>query len=458
VPLLRAARRGADLEVIYRAEVCLRQLDEPGERARLVAAARVLAERRPAGAAAALLAGLPDWAGEEDVWEALLHALARIGPADPAVVSALADREPARRAAAAFVLGRLAPGRRAAVRRLLDAPEAWVRHHAARGLVLAGDRAAVPALAALVAEKDPRVRWQAEELLHRLAGERGPNLPAGVDEDAQRLRASAWRLWWKEHGAGIDLAAVDWQEGSRGLTLVCDCDVAGRSQVGRVWACDRDGKVRWEVNGVANPADVQVLPGGRLLVAECYGGNVVTERDRHGKVLWQHRLRDSAVSCQRLPGGNTFIATYTELLEVTPAGRVVYTHRPVGRTYCAEKLRNGNILYTSSDGRVIEMTTAGKEVRSVRVDNLNAWAGFEVLRGGNLLVAQYGANQVVEVDAAGKVVWRLAVRTPAWASRLRNGNTLVCSPDGHFVAEYDRAGKEVWKRSSFGRPFRVRRY
>src|SRR5436190_1201316 len=103
----------ADLEVRHRARACLRQIDEVAERALVVAAARVLAERRPPGAAATLLACLPEPTQEnEELWEAFLQALDRLGTPDAALTVALADREPARRAAAAFVLGRRAPQQR----------------------------------------------------------------------------------------------------------------------------------------------------------------------------------------------------------------------------------------------------------------------------------------------------------------------------------------------------------
>jgi outer membrane protein assembly factor BamB len=165
------------------------------------------------------------------------------------------------------------------------------------------------------------------------------------------------------------------------------------------------------------------------------------------------------VSCQRLANGNTFIATYTEVLEVTPGGKVLYSHAgKVGSVFCAEKLRNGNILLARGDGSIVEMDTRGKEVKSVRVGGLSSWAGVEVLPGGRYLVAQYQMNRVVEVDSRGTVLWQYKIRTPAWATRLGNGHTLIASPDGRKVVEVDPKGKEVWAAPTKGRPFRIRRY
>jgi hypothetical protein len=452
---LRAAQRDPDLEVVRRAERCLRAVEYGTEQE--MAAAFLLGLRRTPGSTETLLAFLPQVVDDRPVWAALLQALDQLGP-QPALLPASSDTEPSRRAAAGFVLGQ-ARAHRGLVRKLLQDPVPLVRLEAARGLLLGGDREAVPALASLTGEKDPELVSRAEDLLYHLLGEaEGPALPTDNDKDARGKRQRAWESWWKERGQHLDVARRDWHDSYQNLTIVCDCTVGGVNKVGRVWVCGRDGKVRWEVNGVANPADVQLLPGGRLLIAECYGGNIVTERDRKGRVLWEHKLPDEAVNCQRLPGGNTFIATYTQILEVTPEGKVLYSHKLPYRTTCALKLRNGNILYAASEGKLAEVTTDFKEVRSIKMDNLSSWAGIEVLSGGRLLVARYSANSVVEIDATGRVLWTLTVDSPAYASRLRNGNTLVCSPNGGFVAEYNRDGKEVWRRAAFGRPFRVRRF
>ena len=72
------------------------------------------------------------------------------------------------------------------------------------------------------------------------------------------------------------------------------------------------------------PNDAQVLPGGRILVAE-RNGNQVTERDRTGAISWKHEC-SSPIGCQRLPGGNTLITTFSELKEVTREGKVVFSY------------------------------------------------------------------------------------------------------------------------------------
>ena len=456
--LLRAATADPDPERARRAERCLRHVEGRGVPVLAAAAARVLAERRPAGTAAALLGYLPA-ADDEALEEALFAALAAVGAggeADPALLAAAADREPLRRAATAAVLGRRATDA-ARVRPLLRDPDPRVRYEAAAALVRGGAGEAIPVLVDLVGAGPLPLAWQAQEVLGRATGGEWPASVTAGGGDERRKARDAWAAWWRGAAGRIDLAKVAWEGTPLGLTLVCDStDHAGR---GVLWECGADGRARWEM-AVAVPVDVQPLPGGRVLVAE-YQGAQVTERDRSGKVLWRHAVGSLPTTCQRLPNGNTFLATNGELLEVTPDGKEVFRHTPAGAgsIFRARRLRDGHVLYACESSKVVELDAAGREVRSVPLPgSASPWASVEPLPGGRLLVGMYGADKVVELDAAGAVVWEVKVQSPSSASRLPNGHTLVSSMNAGKLVEFDRAGKAVWERKTKGRPFLVRRY
>jgi hypothetical protein len=302
------------------------------------------------------------------------------------------------------------------------------------------------------------IAWRAEELLCRLAASDGPAVSLGAgDKETRKKCREGWERWWAAAAGTVEISRLGPEEASLGLTVICDCDVEGNYRVGAVWECATDGKPRWQIKGVKNPADAQLLPGGRVLIAECQGFTV-TERDREGKVHWSHTVDNYPVSCQRLPNGNTFIATYTELLEVTRDGKKEFSHKLAGSIYCAQKLLNGNILYAHSGGQIVELGSNLRQVRSVTVGGLSAWASVVPLSNGHYLVSEYNKNSVIEIDEFGRTQWECTVPTPAWSTRLPNGNTLVASTESHCIFEFDRAGKEVWKRETQGRPFRVRRH
>jgi hypothetical protein len=443
-----------DPEVVCRARICIEQITSVPEGALVPAAAQVIAARKPDGATEALLGCLP-WLEDDSLHEAVFQALARTGLKDgtaaPAITEAARDSEPARRAAAAFVLGRGDVAARRAVTALLADADARVRFHAAAALLRAGDKAAVPPLFALLADAAPLVAWQTEDLLCRLAGDKAPAASVGAGAEAERRKArDAWEAWWKDNGDKIDLAKVNLEDAYQTGVVIAELD-------GRVWEVGPDQSARWSFGNANRPIDARLLPGGRVLVAE-HGSNRVTERDRKGNILWEYPCRSQPVVCQRLPGGNTFIATYQEVLEVKPDKTVLYSHKARnGMIYHAEKMRDGRIVYITSGNTVFEIDTDGKELKTLNTaafGNTSGWASVEKQPSGNYLIALYSNNKVVEVDAAGKVIWQCTAQNPGHATRLRNGNTLVANIEGKTVIEYDATGKtQVWTVKAPGRPF-----
>jgi hypothetical protein len=182
LPFLNAARRDKDPERARHVAECIKQIDNRIDVARILAAARLLHDRRPAGAAPVLLAYLPA-ADDAEVEDAVLRALLAVGMTggepDLTLVKALTDKEPLRRAAAGYVLGRADPGRGAAVRRLLTDAEPRVRFETAVALARAGDKESVPALIALLADGPMSLGWRAQETLYRIAGDKSPGAPGG---------------------------------------------------------------------------------------------------------------------------------------------------------------------------------------------------------------------------------------------------------------------------------------
>jgi HEAT repeat protein len=453
LPFLRNALADHDLEVARRAQLCIEEIEQQKEvGGPLTAATRLIASRKPAGAATALLAYLPfneDEGIEEEILSALVLLGEGSGAVDPALSQALQDRLPARRAAAAFVLGRSSAVEvRSHVQPLLGDPDPKVRLRAAQGLAAGRERTAVPVLIALLGESRPGVTWRAEELLYRIAGE---HAPAGEGEDRKKL-VTAWQTWWRDQGRQIDLGRAEQTDHHLGLTLLSEMDS------NKVWESGPDGKPRWKLDRLQGPMDAQVLPGGRVLVAE-YQGQRVTERDLGGKVLWSKRLPSNPITCQRLANGNTFIATHHNLLEVTRDGREIF-NRPPGPglfLFGAQKLPNGHVICIANPGVIEELDpSTGKVLKSIRLGrNFGGWCGMEVLPGGRFLVALFGAGKVLELDGTGRTLWECNVAGACHATRLPNGHTLVASMANQRLVEVDRNGKPVRETSTDGRPWRV---
>jgi hypothetical protein len=463
LPYLRQAVNDPDLETSRRARRCLEQIQRNPNPSLLTLAALLVKERQPPGAASVLLDYLPNIEDEalEATW---LHVLRAVswpkGWPDPALSSALADKRSHLRAAAAHVLAR---GPDAVVRervapRLADA-DARVRFEAAAGLARFGHKKAVAVLLALLDDGPFTLACRSEYLLRLLAGDQGPEASLDKDEPAvRRLCRNAWETWWDKQGEGVDLGRLQQEELPQGLTVVCEDGDEG-SRV-REWG--QGGQACWEILRLEGAHDVQLLPGGRVLIAE-HDANRVTERDHTGKILWQQRTGVNPIACQRLSNGNTLIVTYKELLEVTRDHKDVFRHTDRRDFRAALRLPNGHLLYVTADGMLVERDASCQHLlRTIEPEQHKDGAKYrsyvEPLLNGRYLLTVGGSHRVLEIDASGKIRWEYAVRTPMSATRLRNGHTLIACLEDRCVIEVDRAGKEINKQPLSGRPYAVRRH
>jgi len=445
VPFLEQAGKDTDIEVVRRAEACLRRIGGGFGANVDMAAARLLAVRKPAGATDVLLGFLPFASNSrvaDEVQQALTVLAVRDGKPDKALVDALGDKQALKRAAAAVALARAgATDARPAVRKLLQDPDTTVRLRVGMTLAQAGDKEAVPVLIDLLPDLAPPLAWQAEDLLLRLADEQAPAVSLGSDAAGRKKCRDAWSDWWAKHRDKVDLARLEAGTRLKGLTLLVFLDA------GKVREVDVQGKTVWEVDGIEFPLDVQLLPNGHLICAE-YKGNRVTERDPKGAIVWEHKLPNGApLVAQRLANGNTFIATETGLLEVDRTNREVFSYAPANGEGVrkAMRLRNGDIALVTTSGRFIRCTPAGKEILSFPVAVSTNGGRIDVTPEGHVIVPEMASNRVVEYDSSGKRVWECAAEEPIAAVRLPNGNTLVTTLNQKRAIEFDRAGREVWE-------------
>jgi PQQ-like domain len=210
--------------------------------------------------------------------------------------------------------------------------------------------------------------------------------------------------------------------------------LAGDDSTRRLAIIAPDGSVEWEIP-VTAIHDAAVLPNGNVLLQQ--GWTRVQEVTPTRQVVWEY---DAA---KANPGKPVEVHAFQRL--------------PSGLTMVAE----------SGPARIIEVDAAGKVHREVKlkVDRPNAHADTRLVRkldNGNYLVAHEADGRVREYDATGAIVWQFDIplfgkerkgghgpeafgNSVFSATRLANGNTLIGTGNGHSILEVDRAGKIVWK-------------
>jgi hypothetical protein len=450
VPLLRAALHDPDAEIVRRLNGLLKEIEPPAPLP-AIAAARLLARRGTAGAVHVLLDYVPfaaDGAVEDEV-RAALAALTPDAKADPALTAALDDPQAVKRAAAAYVLARKGDkDQRAAVRQRLEDADATVRWQAAAGLLAVHDRAAVPALIGLLVDGPLDPAWRAEEALRRLAGDQAPDVWLSDAAEARGKCRDAWAAWWKEKGDGTDVAQYEEPPRPLGYTLAVEYNT------GRVWECDLDGSLRWEIRELAGPMDAQVLPNGHVLIAEA-DAHRVTERDLKGAVLWEKKIDGEPNGCQRLPDGNTFVSTTDNVIEFASDGSTVYSLPTSKSSNAIRKHGNGHVIYALRD-TIGDVDTSRQHTRWVPLPKADSgYTDIQGLPGDRFLVAQLGTGRVLEVSATGQVLWQAEVPGACGAVRLPTGHTLVSS--NHKAVELNAWGESIWEKAAEGYPRRIYR-
>jgi hypothetical protein len=248
--------------------------------------------------------------------------------------------------------------------------------------------------------------------------------------------------------------------------------IAGPSFTGII---AEDGSEAWN-SGKAGARDGYILPNGNALIA---WGDEVKELTREHDVVF-HYLKSAENgeigTVQRLENGRTLITELgnkPRLLEVDADGKIVVdvplqpeTDNAHMQTRMARKLANGNYLAPHLLAfKVKEYTPEGKVVQQFATDleELGGRAAenwpFTAIRlaDGHTLVNLTHGNKTVEMDADGKVVWKISnddfpdlrpFADPCGAQRLPNGNTVICSyasQEAIKVFEVTPEKKIVWK-------------
>jgi HEAT repeat protein len=319
--VLIAARNGKDVDTSRRAKECINTITKNLDQGIALSVVRTLLRVRSTKTASTLLRYLPyavDEVTEEEIWVGLFDLESATTALDKCVVEALNDPLPQRRAIAGFLVARLGnDAQRTAARKLLNDTDPWVRLRTAQGLLASGNKDAVPVLIALLLEPDPRVSWQAAELLEfTITPDATAVLQNALSTDPADWHGR-WSAWWKENKADLDLVSrlKSRPFPPRLLLLYSTQQRPKEASVDtRVILCGSGGLSFWHVTV---PAEDVVIGRFRADCFTCVESSMaatheglvrLAERDLRGKVVREKEFPAAVWSdCRYLPNGNTLL-------------------------------------------------------------------------------------------------------------------------------------------------------
>jgi hypothetical protein len=236
-----------------------------------------------------------------------------------------------------------------------------------------------------------------------------------------------------------------------------------------------DDQELWNANKPA-ARDGFILPNGNALIAWSDEVRELT-RDHQTVFHYSRSAENSEIgTAQRLQNGRTLITELGKkprLLEVNADGTIAVevplqpeTDNAHMQTRMARKLPNGNYLvphllafkvkeYTPDGTVVRSFATDGEELGGRAAEN---WPFTAIqLKNGNLLFNLTHGNKTIEVDAMGKLIWKVSnedfsdekpFADPCGGQRLPNGNTVIASYGSRGaikVFEITADKQMVWK-------------
>ncbi|MDX1970085.1 MAG: hypothetical protein SFV23_23125 [Planctomycetaceae bacterium] len=239
-----------------------------------------------------------------------------------------------------------------------------------------------------------------------------------------------------------------------------------------------NGEEVWN-SGKAAARDGFVLPNGNVLIA---WSEEVRELTRDHQTVFHYQLsagNREIGTAERLDNGRTLIVelgAQPRLMEVAADGKIELqfalkpeTDNAHMQTRMVRKLPSGNYLAPHLLAFAVKEYTPRGEIQTVFRTDLEELGGrpaenwpFTAIRldNGNTLVNLTHGNKTVELDPAGKVVWKVGnddfpterpFDDPCGGQRLPNGNTAIASyhASGNAIKVFEvtREKQIVWKYS-----------
>ena len=221
---------------------------------------------------------------------------------------------------------------------------------------------------------------------------------------------------------------------------------------GTIYGLAADGGLRWSIGaGAAVTGSVALGPEGRLYVGDARGRfRAIHSGD--GSILWTLDGFASISSDPVVHDGRVYFGTDAgDLIALEPDGRERFRLRAeAGITGPAAFGPEGDVLYTSHDGKLRRATAGGDGIWTAALDGPIV-GGAALSPDGATVYVGAGQSLVAVARDSGAVRWRFGMgadvlATPAVAP---DGMVYIGADNGRFVA-VSPAGPAVWQAQAGG--------
>ncbi len=269
------------------------------------------------------------------------------------------------------------------------------------------------------------------------AGKTAPGNVAFVDTVGSRIVEidRAGKVVWSWRIAASMIGTGDLRSGADLEWIAADDSFLLVIPFRGIFRISRAGKVVWQHATPKVSHDADLLADGNVLYVfgwDSTSDDQVREVDAAGNLVWSWKLQGRADAswrvpvpneprpsyghtngAVRLPNGDTLVSVrnFNRVFRVSPAGDVKRVWGPIPRVHEPTLLPNGTLVaspHAPRPGSVIAIVAPGDRrpvfTNTLGIDPIRT---VELLANGNYLLT--GGEEIVEIDAAGEVVWHAAI-------------------------------------------------
>lgn len=438
---LKAAEKSSNPEVAYRAATILKNWIPERERT-IESALWVVAEEKLAGLASEIFSVVSAFRDREKITRAAEQAIVGTVRATELdlLISHIDGHDPL--LARISLSGFIAIADKSQAERMLT----WAKGKAFKDadrlkITLAvarfNDRRSLPVLVDFLGASDKAARVRANVALQNLTGQK---IGFSLSDPASAQQATnQWNQWFDSAGDSFEMKLDSLDAKSRRSNLNGNTLLA-LGYKNEVVELNPSGDEVWKFDAMGVWSAEKTVNGDVLLA--CYQENKVKLVSPQKTVSWEFDV-PGVLKAHVLENGNVLAASHSgnKVMEISPDKKVVWEYDAGTQCHDAIRLESGDTMVCAAN-EILEVDAGGNVLWRFPAEQAY---GIDVLPTGNILIAKLG-GEVIEVDRANnEIIWTYnALPSPVDVYRTDEGTTLITG--AQTVVEIDAEKNVLWSK------------